>query len=192
MFGSYKNTYGYAKKHLIITLVIALVMLGMSFGVYFLGIHLTGSNKNLLTLVAVLGMLPAGKELVNLIMCIKASKFTCSEDLFNRINELVSDDIPCVRYDLYVTAYDCSFPILAVTCFNDSVIGYTDYKAFNYNKFEEHFNTMLAQNGLKVSNIKIFDKETKFLERIEAFKNSDVEISSNDYSVIRLLENLSL
>lgn len=45
---------------------------GVSIGLYVMGYVTTGSNKNLLTIVAVLGCLPACKSLVNLILFLKA------------------------------------------------------------------------------------------------------------------------
>lgn len=186
-----KCDFGYAKKHLIIVLIISIILLGASFGVYFLGIHISGSNKNLLTLVAVLGMLPAGKEIVNLIMCFKAKKYTCDLELYNTILKLTNNEL-IIRYDMYITSYDNNFPVLALTCFQDSLIGFSPVSKFNHDKFEEHLKPLLSQNGVKVSNIKIFDKESKFLERIESFYKSGEPHTENDIKVIRLMENISL
>lgn len=188
-----KCDYGYAKRHLIVSIITSTVLLGLSLGVYFLGIHIYGSNKNLLTLIAVLGMLPAAKEIVNLIMCIRAYKYICSDKLHASIEDILNGaENPYIRYDLYVTAYENTFPIMALTCFEDSIIGYSNVKEFKHNKFEEHVKTLLTQNGLKVATIKIFDNEDKFLDRIKTFATSEKETTDKEYKVIRLMENLSL
>lgn len=190
---SRKCDFGYAKRHLIITLILSVIMLSMSLAIYFLGIHIKGDNKNLLTLVAVLGMLPAGKEIVNLIMCFKASKFACDEVINKEITDITNNvEKIYIRYDLYITSYDVSFPVEAITCFDDSLVGYSGYDKFNHKKFEEHVKLLLSQNGLSVSNIKIFDNKNKFYERLAAFENSDKFVSEKDCKVIRLMENLSL
>lgn len=188
-----KCDYGYGKKHLIAMTIFTVVLLGLAFGVYFLGIHISGSNKNLLTLVSVLGMLPAAKSIVDVIMCIRAYKYTCPENVYGKIKEIIKDtDKPYMRYDLYVTAYENIFPIYALTCFDNAIVGYTDVKNFKLDKFTEHVNLLLVQNGLKVATIRIIDNEAKFLERISTFNSSNTEISEKDYKVMKLMENISL
>lgn len=186
-----KCDFGYGKKHFISVLVLTIILLALSFGIYFLGVHITGDNKNLLTLVAVLGMLPAGKEIVNLIMCFRAKKYSCPDNIYNNIVS-VSNDKVYIRYDLYVTSYDNIFPLYALTCYENSLIGLSAKEGFKSDKFDEHINTLLSQNGLKVSNIKIFDKESKFIERIQSFSETGNDHNENDLKVIKLMENISL
>lgn len=187
-----KGDFQYSKKHMIFTGILMTFMLVLSFGIYFLGIHLYGSNKNLLTLIAVLGMLPAGKEVLSFIMCIKAYKYGCSKEDYKAIESIIKDSKPEVRYDFYITSYENSFPIYALTCFDNSIIGYAASDKFKYDKFNEHVNTILSENGMKASVIKIFNNREKFLERIEVFSKSSSETSENDYKLLKLMENISL
>ena len=67
-----KGSYGYIKNHRVVAALRTLLFFGVSIGLYVMGYVTTGSNKNLLTIVAVLGCLPACKSLVNLILFLKA------------------------------------------------------------------------------------------------------------------------
>lgn len=190
MNSSYKCSAGYAKKHLVRVAVTASVMLILSFGIYFLGIHIKGDNKNLLTLVAILGMLPAGKELVTLIMCIKAIKYICPNEIILKINEARNELL--VRYDLYITAYDKSFPLYSLTSFDSSIVALSAESVFDEKGFAEHLKPLLSQNGLKAANIKVFTDLDKYLSRLDAFNTEEAKQSETDLKIIRLMENLSL
>ena len=67
-----KGTYGYIGKQRRWEIIKTLLMFGISIALYTAGYIATKSNKNLLTLVAVLGCLPASKSAVNMIMFLKA------------------------------------------------------------------------------------------------------------------------
>ena len=54
-----KGCYGYIRNHKVVTGIRTLLYLGISIGLYVMGYVTTGSNKNLLTIVAILGCLPA-------------------------------------------------------------------------------------------------------------------------------------
>lgn len=191
MFSTKKCDFGYLKAHLKKEIIISFILFGMSIGVLLLGIHLYGSKKNLLTLVAVLGLLPAGKELVNVIMTGKALKYACPLEHFNNVKKAVGEAVLKVRYDLYMTTYDKCYPIYSMTVFDDCIIGYTDQK-LDDDKFDAHIKKMLSQNGFKVSNVKIFNQESKYLERIKNFAASDNVQSKRELEILHLMENLSL
>ena len=59
------------------------VLFCLSLAVYLSGLLTTGTNKNLLTIVAVLGCLPASRSAVGMIMFLRAKG--CSEELHERI-----------------------------------------------------------------------------------------------------------
>lgn len=79
-----KGEFGYPpyerKKVVIRTAVYFLI----SISVFLLGYFLTGKTDNLLTIVAVLGMLPSSKSLVSVVMYFKIPKF--SEKVYQEIS----------------------------------------------------------------------------------------------------------
>lgn len=56
-----------------------LVLFAISFAVYAMGIWSTGSNQNLLTIVAVLGCLPACRSAANLIALLRCHEISESD-----------------------------------------------------------------------------------------------------------------
>lgn len=78
-----KGSYGYIENHKAVTALRTMVLVLVSVSLYVAGYVKTGSSRNLLTVVAVLGCLPACKSMVNFILFLKAKG--CSEALKNEV-----------------------------------------------------------------------------------------------------------
>ena len=188
-----KCDYGYGafhKKQMLVKSIFYLVLSAICFAIGF-----TAHNKIGVYLFKILGaldLLPFANAFVGFIMSLKLYKNRCQEDLYEKIHSLVKEDKPYIRYDLYVTSYDKNYAIKSLTCFDGSLVAYTEDKAFDHNKFDEHIKTMLANNMLKVGNIKVFDNLEKYLGRITDMADTGKENTENDYKVMELMENLSV
>ena len=77
-----KGQYGYLKRQMKRELIKTFILFGISLSLYFAGRITTGTNKNLLTIVAVLGFLPASQFAVRSIMFMRAKG--CSEAVFHK------------------------------------------------------------------------------------------------------------
>lgn len=194
-----KCDYGYLKDKLKKEIIKTLILFIVPICILIFGILKEGSRMNIFTLIAVLGLLPAANNFVTLIMVIKAQKWICAEDLYKKIKDSVDDNRVKIRYDLYMTGYEKSFPIQSICCIGNSLFGYS-FAKINESKFEEHLKPLLSQNGLKVGNVKIFDNEDKYIQRligaISSVSESNDEQESlqddHDLKVLRLMENISL
>ena len=69
-----KGTFGYLEKKKRNAILWTILCFGISLAVFLAGYLTTGTRKNLLTVVAVLGCLPACKSIVNLIMSIRMNR----------------------------------------------------------------------------------------------------------------------
>ena len=96
-----KGCYGYLAYQKKTSLIRTILFFALSLAIYIMGILSTGSNRNLLTIVAVLGCLPACKSAVSTIMFFRASG--CSETAKKKI--AAYDDILTGFYDMYFTSY---------------------------------------------------------------------------------------
>lgn len=191
-------------------LVKTLIFFASSFGVLLIGIIVAGTKNNLLTIVAVLGLLPAAKELITCIMFTKAKKYSCPRILYEAIQKTVGCDesgtrehvpdgtdpspesLPLVVYDLYMTSQENNYPILSMCCHNKTLIGVADWEKFDYKKAEDHIRIMLKQNGHKNVAIKIFDEQEKYISRVMELKEQKAENTEADQAILRLMLNLSL
>ena len=184
-----KGTYGYIDRQRRWEIMKTVLMFGISIALYVAGYVATKSNKNLLTLVAVLGCLPASKSAVNMIMFFKAKG--CSIEM----KEAVGEEIKGLseRYDLYLTSYAKNFQISHLVMKGKNIIGLTEQEGFDESACNKHLKTLFAQNGFHNITVKIFQDQGKYLERVKSLQDSGTEDDKEfNEKVLELMENLSL
>ncbi|MBO4679083.1 MAG: hypothetical protein J5626_05380 [Lachnospiraceae bacterium] len=175
MFKSKKGTYGYIKSQRKIEIVKTIVMLALSFGLYNLGVYSVGSNKNLLTLVAVLGCLPMAKFCVNAIMFSKAKG--CSKELHDNLEARgLSPDF----YDLYFTAFKKNYQASALSYKRKNLIIMSEDPSIDTAEGEEHLKAVLSNAGASDVTVKIFTDAGKFMDRLSDLKDLE-EDSKTDF-----------
>jgi len=175
MFKSKKGTYGYIARQRKIEIAKTVFMLALSFGLYNLGVYSTGSNRNLLTLVAVLGCLPMAKFCVNAIMFIRAKG--CSQELHETLEaKALTPDF----YDLYFTAFKKNFQASALSYKRKNLIIMSEDPNIDIAEGEEHLKTILANAGVSDVTVKIFTDAGKFATRLSELKELE-EDSKTDF-----------
>ena len=183
-----KGSYGYLKEKRNKVIVITILMFAVSIALLMAGIITTGTKKNLLTIVAVLGCLPASKSAVGMIMYCKAAG--CSEKAKNAIEKVQGDLVG--MYDMYFTSYKNNFPISHMVVEGKNICGYTE-KSFNTGLCEEHLDSILKQSGYKDFTIKIFTNIVKYTDRLSQINGIDREKTpKRDEEVRKVLFDISL
>lgn len=184
-----KGCYGYLDRQRKLEILKTVVMFGISLALYAAGYITTKTNKNLLTLVAVLGCLPASKSAVSMIMFLRAKG--CSAALKEKIEEHAKG--LSQRFDLYLTSYAKNFQISHAVMKGRSLIGITEDSTFDENACGEHLKSMFAKNGFKNITVKIFKSESDYLERLDSLRASEIEDNAEfNEKVLSLLEDISL
>lgn len=183
-----KGSYGYIAYQKKASVIRTVIFFALSLAIYGIGIYSTGSNKNLLTIVAVLGLLPACKSAVNAIMFLKA--YGCSEDAWEKISAY--DDKLTGFYDMYFTSYQKNFPLSHMVYKGNVICAYTESGKCDCNAGEKHLEQMLIQDGCKNMTVKIFNHLEKYLDRLGQLSELDVEESKNRDDIIRLFYSISL
>lgn len=166
-----KGTYGYLQAKRTQVLLRTILFFAIALLLLAVGIISTGTRKNLLTIVAVLGCLPACKSLVNLIMYYKAKG--CSMAVKEKAEKAEGDLIG--MYDMYFTSYKENFPISHMVVEGKNICGYTEWKECDVHACERHLSTMLKQGGYKDMTIKIFTDLSKYCERLKQLNGSERE-----------------
>ena len=172
---SKKGTYGYISFQRKIEIAKTVFMLALSFGLYNLGVYSTGSNKNLLTLVAVLGCLPMAKFCVNAIMFIKAKG--CSQELHDILE---AKGLTPDFYDLYFTAFKKNYQASAITYKRKNLIVMSEDPNIDVAEGEAHLKSILANAGASDVTVKIFTDAVKFIDRLSDLKELE-EDSKTDF-----------
>lgn len=122
-----------------------------------------GTTTNLISVVAIVGCLPACKSLVGLIMVF----------MYRSINESTYQKIEShkgsltMAYELVLTNYEKNTFVDAFAICGNQVIGYTSASKVDLKYAEEHTQKILHHNGYKVS-VKIFKDFQPFLDRLDS------------------------
>lgn len=180
---------GKRRKQLLLKLSMEAVVIA---GLMILGIMETGSRSNLLTVVAILGCLPAGKTLVELIMIFphKSLEPVIAEEVEKKAEGLTT------VYDLVFTSTNKIMPVDCMVIMGHTICGYSRNPKLDCTYTTKHLKEMLEQNKYTEMTVKIFDQYHPFLLRVEGMHNIAVvegETGRKREEAIRsLLMNLSL
>ena len=183
-----KGNYGYIEYQKKASAIRTVLFFALSLAVYGIGIYSTGSNKNLLTIVAVLGCLPSCKSAVNMIMFFKATG--CSMSAWEKIS--CYDDKLTGFYDMYFTSYQKNFAISHMVLKGNVICAYTESKKCDCNEGEKHLEQMLLQDGYKNMTIKIFHDLDKYIDRLGQLEKLEVEESKNKAGMMQMFYSISL
>ncbi len=185
-----KGQAGYIKYRRLLHLFLAIVMYAMAAILYFAGIKATGDNKNLLTVAAILGCLPASQSLVTAILGFRAK--CCSKELYEKVETKIDENMVSL-YDLYFTTYDKNYPISHIVIKNNCMCGVMEHTKHSVGDFEKYLEETFSKNGIKGVSVKIFEKsmEEKYLNRIDELKKLESSKSVMQDDVVKLLFDIS-
>lgn len=180
--GSYEHL-SYKRK---MDIIITVFLFALSLGIYITGYVTTGSKKNLLTIVAVLGLLPASKMVVEIIMDFRA--YSC--DLTTKAH--IDNNIGSLNglYNMCFTAYEKNFGFSHMVVTSNSVIGYSSQGSINEKEFQTHLNNLLRKEGIKDILIKVFTDEEKYINRLKELNK--LEDRETNLNVLGLIMNVTL
>ena len=178
---NYLNTQ---KKYEIIR---TLLYFGISAALFIAGYLQTESRLNLLTVVAVLGCLPASKSAVSAIMFLRFK--SCAPEHAEKIKEHSAG--LTVLFDCVFTSYKKNFKVSHITVRGNTVCGYSEDADFRENDFYAHINNILKLDGHKETTVKVFVSLPKYLERLEQMKALEDE-TSRTQAVLETLKSVML
>lgn len=182
-----KGEFLYLEKKKKSEIIKTLIMFGISIALYLSGYITTGSNKNYLTIVAVLGFLPASKSAVSMIMYLRVKG--CSKAAYQFISGKIGENVGA--YNLYFTSYDKNFDISHVFAKGMTIIAFTENEKMAESTFEEHLKTVLKKDGISGVNIKLYKDRNKYVARIEQMQSLENE-KSREKDIMKTLFAVSL
>lgn len=185
--GFAKCKRNYLKTQQKYELIRTLIYYAISIILFVAGYIQTGSRNNLLTLVAVLGCLPASKSAISTIMYFRFQG--CSKEAADTI-AMHSEGLHCL-YDCYFTSYSKNYKISHITVSGNTVCGFSEDKNFSENEFYKHISDLLKLDGHKDISIKIFLSLDKYTERMDQMKALDSD-EEKTLSVMNSLMSVAL
>lgn len=181
-----KGEYGYPEDERKRVIIRTVIYFGISLAVFILGYVSTKTKENLLTIVAVLGLLPSSKSLVSVIMYLRIPKF--SREIYEAISEYAKN--VQVIYSMYLTSYKLNFPISCFAARGGNLIGYTEFDTCDADACEKHIKELLNQNAIKNITVKIFKEQRKFTDRLSQLEALDE--SGKEDEILTLMCDISL
>lgn len=168
-----KGNKGYLEYQKKATVFRTAVLFALSLAVFLTGYFSTGSRNNWLTIVAVLGCLPASRSAVNMIMTLRFCGIGNAD--YAKIAPHVRD---CAALcDLVFTSYEKNYEIHHMAYKGNCLIGYTANAACDAKKCEKHLHDMCVQNALGDVDIKIFKELPKYINRLDQIQSQpDLEV----------------
>ncbi len=183
-----KGTYEYADHKKLTDAVVMIIMFALALGLYVTGIVTTGSKKNLLTIVAVLGLLPACKMVVSLIMSLKVHP--CDKEIKSDIDGHVGslDGF----YNMYFTSYNKNFFIDHLVISGKSIIGLCTLNGFDEKAFSDHLSDLIRKEGIRDAFIKVFTDKDKYIKRLDELNEHKDDDKSPNNELRNMIMNVTL
>ena len=157
-----KGDFGYIKSQRKKRVAITILMFAIPIVIFLTGLYITHTRKNMFTLVAILGCLPASKFAVNMIMIWLQKPI--SQQQHDEIAAHVRD--MTVIYEATVSAYEKNTPFVSIVISGLNIIGFTQSPKADPAFAEKHIKKILQGNGFK-SNVKVFTDQKQFLRRVD-------------------------
>ena len=170
-----KGDAGYIRMRKRKTLLKTILEYGIVIALLVLGIIETGSRQNLLTVVAVLGCLPASKALVEFIMVMPHRSI--AEEMAAELD--LNAELLTRAYDMVFTSEKIIMPVEAIVISGNTICGYSSNAKVDMNFIAKHLKQYLHANQFDKVSVKIFDNYTAFATRAEGMNNIAV-VEKND------------
>lgn len=182
-----KGTRNYLNTQKRYEVIRTVLYFGISLSLFAAGYIQTGSRGNLLSVVAVLGCLPASKSAVGAIMFFRFQ--SCQEQAASEI-ERHSQGLDCL-YDMVFTSYKKNYAVSHLTVCGNTVCGFSENNKFEENEFYRHIGDILKMDGHKNVTVKIFTNLSRYTERLEQMKTLDAD-EKETAAVMATLKSVAL
>ena len=187
-----KGDAGYIRKRLKNVVIKTCLEFGIALALLGLGIWQTGDRLNLLTVVAILGCLPASKALVEWIMI--APHRSIEKEREDEIKS-IAPHLTCL-YDMVFTSEKKIMPVESIVIFDNTVCGYTSSAKVDTNGTAEHLKKYLSANKCNKVSVKIFDNYAAYLKRMQEMNDNaiakDDDIITKEALIRQVILSLSL
>lgn len=183
----YKGTRNYLKTQKKYEIMRTVLYFAISLSLFAAGWFATKSRLNLLTVVAVLGCLPACKSAVGMIMFLRYQG--CSKDAADKIKQH-SQGLSGL-YDMVFTSYDKNFQVAHITVKGNTLCGYTQDNKFDEQAFYKHIDGILKADNFRDTSVKIFNDLNKYTERLEQLR-ALAAAEGNTEGIVNTLKSVSL
>lgn len=166
-----KGNFGYTNAHKRAQLLKTFIYFLLPAAIFTVGYITTKGKQNYFTIIALVGALPACKELVNVIMFWK--RRSIPEELYREIEEHAGK--LCRAYELVLTTYDKNYPVHSLVVRGNEAAGYATLPASDLKSAQEYVASVLKQNGLGSVHVHFFPDLKQYLDRVDVLASKEDE-----------------
>lgn len=190
VFSTYhaKGTKNYIDSQKKYELIRTFIYFFIPISLFIAGYVTTKTKVNLLTIVAVVGVLPACKSLVGAIMFLK--HHSMKEENADKIDE-VNHELPEL-FDMVFTTYDKTYVVSHMVIAGNTVCGFTEDKNFKEKEFNTHIQNVLKTDGYKNVTVKVFTDIKKYTDRLEQLKSLEIDEGVNILGIMDTFRSVVL
>ena len=142
--------------------IVTAILFAVPLLIFFTGWIYFGTRNTVWTIIAILGCLPACKQLVGLIMVMLRPSL--DRGLYERIR--AHQGRLLMAYELYMTFYEKSAWLSCFAVCGRTVVMYTTDDTIDGGYIASHAREILQENGYK-EDVHIYFKEKEYLERLD-------------------------
>ena len=157
-----KGNIGYIsyekKRRILVTLIMFLIPIT----IYVSGWVYHGTRENLLTVVAIVGCLPACKQMVGLIMIFMQKPM--EKEKYEQAKKAQGNLTG--GYELVFTAYEKNTPVNALVVCGNQIVCYTPEAKADVSFLEKHISSIMAANDFKSVQVKVMKEFKQYLQRV--------------------------
>lgn len=165
-----KGSYGYTISHRKWQILKMSLYIALALSVFILGLIVTKTTKNVLSVVAIVGALPISKEMVGVIMSYKRKPM--EKSVYEQISEKAGNLEQI--YELLFTTNEKAYGVEAAVIEGRDVICYTVDAKCEVQALQKHLIKMLNANDYK-ENVKVYTDLKKFLDRVADLERREKE-----------------
>ena len=166
-----KGEHGYTDAHKRAQLLKTFLFFLIPIAIFVIGYVTTDTKRNYFTILAIVGCLPACKELVNVIMFLK--RRSMPEAMYQEIEGHAGGLVRA--YELVFTTYEKNYPVHSLVVRGQEIAGYTTLKNTDLRPLQEHIAKTLKEHGISGVRVHISPDLKAYLDRVDALAGREPE-----------------
>lgn len=183
-----KGTKNYINSQKKFELIRTFLFFFIPLSLFVAGYITTKTKVNLLTIVAVVGCLPACKSLVGAIMFLRFKSLT--NDNCKKIED-VQHGLPEL-FDMVFTTYDNTHVVSHMVIAGNTICGFSENANFKEKEFNSHIINVLKTDHYNNITVKIFKDIDKYVERLNQLKDLQIDEQVNILGIMDTLRSVAL
>lgn len=158
-----KGNFGYVRAERRRRLLLLAGLIALPAAIFITGLLINHTTQNLLTVLAVISLLPACRVIVSVIMIFRCRPL--ENEVYERIKS--HEGSLSTAYELYLTAYEKSAMLEACAVCGNTVVGLMRDPKADIRYEENHILKIMRANGYKCT-VNLLTDVNKYIERLDS------------------------